>query len=482
MDTLQAFINHPLFYWSLVILYIFSIISTIVVILSENRNPVKSLAWVTVLILLPLVGLVLYFFFGRNIKNTRMISRRNKRRLLKNEAYRKIDYTRLAEELTDESVQQILLTHSLTGATYYPGNEIEIFTTGKEKFEAFIRDLKEAQSYIHLQYYIFENDNIGQTIKDLLIERSKAGVKVKVIYDHIGSIHVRNRFFKEMRQAGIEVYPFFKVTFTPFASRINWRNHRKLCIIDGKIGYIGGMNIADRYINGVSYGVWRDTHLRITGPAINALQYSFAVDWSFMGLPLIEEDIYSHPKKPTKGIGMQMATCGPTSQWPNLAFIFHKAIANAKKRVYIQTPYFLPTENLLKTLQTAALSKVDVRIMIPRQPDSLIMKLASFSYIEECLKAGIKIYLYDAGMLHSKTLIVDDEFCTIGSTNFDFRSFEHNFECNMFMYSRQTCTQMQEIFMADTAQCTRVNAVTWRKRPIAEKAMESIIRLLSPIL
>ena len=482
MDTLQAFINHPLFYWSLVILYIFSIISTIVVILSENRNPVKSLAWVTVLILLPLVGLVLYFFFGRNIKNTRMISRRNKRRLLKNEAYRKIDYTRLAEELTDESIQQILLTHSLTGATYYPGNEIEIFTTGKEKFDAFIRDLKEAQSYIHLQYYIFENDNIGQTIKDLLIERSKAGVKVKVIYDHIGSIHVRNRFFKEMRQAGIEVYPFFKVTFTPFASRINWRNHRKLCIIDGKIGYIGGMNIADRYINGVSYGVWRDTHLRITGPAINALQYSFAVDWSFMGLPLIEDDIYSHPNKPTKGIGMQMATCGPTSQWPNLAFIFHKAIANAKKRVYIQTPYFLPTENLLKTLQTAALSKVDVRIMIPRQPDSLIMKLASFSYIEECLKAGIKIYLYDAGMLHSKTLIVDDEFCTIVSTNFDFRSFEHNFECNMFMYSRQTCTQMQEIFMADTAQCTRVNAVTWRKRPIVEKAMESIIRLLSPIL
>ena len=179
MDTLQAFINHPLFYWSLVILYIFSIISTIVVILSENRNPVKSLAWVTVLILLPLVGLVLYFFFGRNIKNTRMISRRNKRRLLKNEAYRKIDYTRLAEELTDESVQQILLTHSLTGATYYPGNEIEIFTTGKEKFDAFICDLKEAQSYIHLQYCISEDDNIGQTIKDLLIERSKAGVKVK---------------------------------------------------------------------------------------------------------------------------------------------------------------------------------------------------------------------------------------------------------------------------------------------------------------
>lgn len=480
MDTVQAFLDHPLFYWSLVIIYIFSTISTIVVILSENRNPVKSLAWVTVLILLPLAGLILYFFFGRNIKNTRMISRRNKRRLKKNENFSKIEYAKFLESLSKESLQQIRLAHSLTGAPYYMGNDAKIFTNGKDKFEALEKDLLGAQKYIHLQYYIIEDDKIGRKIRSILIKKATEGVKVKVIYDHIGCIHVRNRFFKEMRAAGIEVYPFFKVTFTPFASRINWRNHRKLCIIDGHIGYIGGMNIADRYIEGVKYGTWRDTHLRITGPAISALQYSFAVDWSFMGQPLIDENT-TETTNPGK-IGMQMVTSGPTSQWPNIAFIFHKAIANAKKRVYIQTPYFLPTENLLKTLQSAALAKIDVRIMIPRHPDSIIMRHASFSYIEECMKAGIKIYLYETGMLHSKTIIIDDEFCTVGSSNFDFRSFEHNFEGNMLMYSRETNALMTDIFNKDLDDCTRVSTTFWRKRPILDKALESIIRLLSPIL
>ncbi len=481
MDTLSACLNQPWLYWTLVIIYVFSILSTIAVILSENRNPVKSLAWVTVLILLPLVGLVLYFFFGRNIKNTRMISRRNKRKLRKNEAYRRIDYTKLEGILSSESVQQIRLSHSLTGASYYPDNTIEIYTNGKDKFDALQKDLRDAIDYIHLQYYIFENDEIGRKIKEILISKARQGVKVKVIYDHIGCIHVKNHFYQEMRDAGIEVFPFFKVAFPPFATRINWRNHRKLCIIDGKIGYIGGMNIADRYVKGTKYGVWRDTHMRLSGPAISALQYSFAVDWTFMGQPLLKEQTYANNE--TKGnVGMQMVSCGPTSQWPNVAFIFHKAIANAKKRIYIQTPYFLPTENLLKTLQSAALAKIDVRIMLPRRSDSRIMMHSSFSYIQECLKAGIKIYLYEAGMLHSKTIVIDDEFSTVGSTNFDFRSFEHNFEGNMFMYSKEANSRMSEIFHEDLRNCTRINTIQWRKRPLLNKALESILRLLSPIL
>ena len=482
MDTIEAVFNYPVFYWLLVALYFFSIISTIAVVLSENRNPVKSLAWVTILILLPMAGLVIYIFFGRSIKNTRMISRRQKRRLLKNEAHRKIDYPSLDATLTPESVQQIRLTHSLTGASFYPGNNVEIFTNGKDKFEAIIADLLAAEKYIHLQYYIFENDVIGEQIKDILIKKSKKGIKVKVIYDHVGCLKVPNSFFNEMKNAGIEIYPFFKVTFPLFATRINWRNHRKLCIIDGNVGYIGGMNIADRYIYGGKFAKWRDTHLRITGPAISALQYSFAVDWSFMGRPLVEEDIYGTSNKNAVGVGMQMATCGPTSQWPNLAFIFQKAISNAKKRIYIQTPYFLPTENLLRTLQTAALAKVDVRIMLPRHSDSKIMTHASFSYIEQCIQAGIKFYLYNSGMLHSKTIIVDDEFSTVGSTNFDFRSFEHNFEGNMFMYSHEVNTQLAEIFAEDQKECTRVNITRWRKRPFIDKALESVLRLLSPIL
>ncbi|MBQ7041328.1 MAG: cardiolipin synthase [Muribaculaceae bacterium] len=480
MDTIQAFINHPLFYWSLVILYVFSIVSTIVIILSENRNPVKSLAWLTILILLPLVGLILYFFFGRNIKNTRMISRRNKRKLKKNDIQWKIDYNTLEGNLTTESIQQIKLTHSLTGALFYPGNAVKIYSNGKEKFEALEKDLLTATKYIHIQYYIFESDEIGNHIKNILIKKATEGIKVRVIYDHIGSIHVKKRFINDMRDAGIEIFPFFKVAFPPFATRINWRNHRKLCIIDGEIGYIGGMNIADRYINGIKNGVWRDCHMRITGPAIRTLQYSFAVDWSFMGQPLIEEEIKAISN--IENVGLQMATSGPTSQWPNIAFIFLKAITNAKKRIYIQTPYFLPTENLLKALQSAALSKVDVRIMIPRRPDSIIMRHASFSYVQECLNSGIKIYLYQAGMLHSKTMIIDDEFCTIGSTNFDFRSFEHNFEGNMFIYSKAINQQMIDIFNNDLAQSIRINSARWRKRPIFDKALASILRLLSPIL
>ncbi len=463
----------------MVAIYIITTLSVICVILSENRNPVKSLAWVTVLWLFPAIGLILYLFFGRNIKNTRMISRRNRRRLQRSEKTNTINYNDI--NLSTENQQQIKLAHSICGAMYYQGNDVEIFTNGKSKFEAFERDLRNAQSFIHIQYYIFEDDETGHRIRDILIERARAGVKVRVIYDHVGSFRVKKRFYKEMQRAGVMVYPFFRVTFPPFATRINWRNHRKVCIIDGKAGYIGGMNIADRYVNGTSFGVWRDTHLRITGQAVRALQYSFAVDWNFMGQPLLDEDIeYSTTNHNYTGI--QMVTSGPTSKWNNIALVYLKAIANAKKSILIQTPYFLPMDSLLKALQGAALSKVDVKIMIPRRSDSSMLTYASFSYIRECLDAGIKIYLYEAGMLHSKTLIIDDEFSSIGSTNFDFRSFEHNFECNVFIYSSEVNSQMREIFARDLKDCSRISPSKWNRRPLAQKAKESIIRLLSPIL
>lgn len=467
-------------YWLLVVLYVLTILGTVAVIVSENRNPVKSLAWVMVLLLVPLFGLIIYLFFGRSLKNKRMVSRRNKRRLKKYEVVRRVDMGRLT--LSRESVQQIRLAHSLTGAIYYPGNKVEIFTTGRDKFESLLRDIDGAERYIHLQYYIFEDDQIGCRVKDALMRKARQGVKVRVIYDHIGSIHVKKRFYAEMAEAGIMVFPFFRVTFPHFATRINWRNHRKLCVIDGKVGYVGGMNIADRYIDGVSFGVWRDTHIRLVGPAVGALQYSFAYDWNFMGHPVLEENTESYDCDDNAQAGMQLVTSGPMSQWSNVAFVFLKAIANAKRLIYIQTPYFLPTDSLLKALQSAALSNVDVRIMIPSRSDSVMLRRASFSYIQECLQAGIKIYLYEAGMLHSKTVIVDDEFATVGSTNFDFRSFEHNFESNMFIYSTEVNAHLREIFFEDIKECTRVKLTQWRRRPAMEKAKESLVRLLSPIL
>jgi cardiolipin synthase len=470
------------YYALLLAAYIGTIISLIVVVLSENRNPVKSLAWITVLLMVPVFGVVLYIFFGRSLKNTRMITRRNRRKLRRRESFKSIDINRLP--LSKASLQQVKMARTLTGAIYYPGNKVQIFTSGKEKFDALIKDIEGARQYINLQYYIIKDDEIGTRVVEALMRKSREGVKVKVIYDHIGSIHTKSKFFKQMIKAGIEVHPFFKVTFPHFATHVNWRNHRKIAVIDGTIGYIGGMNVADRYVTGIENGVWRDTHVRITGPAVGGLQYSFAVDWSFMGNPLLEEEpnIKRTPTGREYEAGVQMMTSGPTSQWSNIAMIFLKAISNARKCVFIQTPYFLPTESLLRTLQAAALSKVDVRLMLPAMSDSTVLTYASFSYIKECLLAGIKVYLYDAGMLHSKTVIVDDEFVSVGSTNIDFRSFEHNFESNIFIYSAEVNNKMREIFMADLANCKRVTAAAWRQRPNHQKIKESIYRLLSPVL
>lgn len=465
-----------------------STLVTIIIILSENRNPVKSLAWVTVLLLLPVVGLILYIFFGRNIKNTRMISRRNRRKLRRRE--KRINYDYRSADLSNESVQQINLGKSLTGAQYYPGNSVEVFTDGTSKFNALEEDLRRASCSINIQYYIFEDDVVGNRIASILIDKAHAGVKVRLIYDHVGSFHVRSRFFKHLRENGVEAHPFFRVSFPQLATRINWRNHRKVCIIDGVVGYLGGMNVADRYIDGgKAFESWRDTHVRVAGPIVAALSYSFAVDWNFMGGGLIDDPApaplpsrFPSPKAAISGVGIQMLTSGPTSQWSNIALAFHKAIANAARRVYIQTPYFLPDEALLKALQTASLAHVDVRILIPMNSDSRMLTYASDSYISECLRAGIKIYRYEAGMLHSKMVLVDDEFVSIGSTNFDFRSFDYNFEANLFFFSREFNAHILDIFRADFARSQRVVAAQWRRRRLGARVAESVLRLLSPIL
>lgn len=469
------------YYIVLLAAYCGTIVSLIAVVLSENRNPVKSLAWITVLLMVPVFGVILYIFFGRSLKNMRMITRRNRRKLRKRESFRGVDANKLP--YSKSSIQQIKMANTLNGSIYYPGNRVEIFTNGNDKFSNLIHDLENAHSYIHLEYYIFTDDTIGTNVAEILIRKASEGVKVRVIYDHIGSLNTKNRFFNRMKEAGIEIYPFFRVTFPAFATRINWRNHRKIAIIDGEIGYIGGMNIADRYISGVSYGIWRDTHVKISGPAVGGLQYAFAVDWSFMGQELLDEKAESRVlHRPNFSSGIQLMTSGPTNQWSNIAMVLMKAIANAKRCVFIQTPYFLPTESILRNLQAVALSKVDVRLMIPARSDSTLLTFSTFSYIKECLSAGIKVYLYEAGMLHAKTIVVDDEFTSVGSTNIDFRSFEHNFESNVFIYSRDVNRQMRDIFLNDINDCVRLNAADWNKRPRSQKIKESMYRLLSPIL
>lgn len=469
-------------WWVLNILYGLTILGIIAVVVSENRNPVKSLAWVTVLLVVPFVGLVLYVVFGRNIQTKRIISRKNKRKLRRLESSIESGQTHVRRP--DRTMPQATLAYALNGSNYYDGNSADIFDNGTEKFEALIADIRSAKHYINMQYYIVADDKIGCRVMEALIERARMGVKVRVIYDHVGSFKLSRKALKKLKDAGVEAYPFFKVVFPPFGTRINWRNHRKIVVIDGEIGYIGGMNVADRYVDGGRlFDVWRDLHLRITGPAVYALQLSFTIDWNFMGQPLIK-DAPITPKitEGKKAIGMQLVTGGPTTQWLNMTLMFQQAIASAKKCVYIQTPYFIPTEGLIHALQIAALSKVDVRLMVPRRSDSDMLRWASFSYIQECLQAGVKVYLYEKGMLHSKAIIIDDDFCTVGSANFDFRSFEHNFEANMLLYSSDFNERLKALFMRDLHDCKRVLMAEWSKRPITEKALESVMRLFSPIL
>lgn len=479
LDAAGQFITGGWLYSTLLWIALASTVIIIIVILSENRNPVKSLAWVTVLLLLPVVGIILYLFFGRNIKNRRMISRSNRRRLRRHEKRRAGSVAELA--LTGRSRRQLSLGRSLTGAQFYEGNDVKVFTDGTAKFDSLIADLEGARKSINLQYYIFADDNIGNRIADVLKRKAAEGLDVRVLYDHVGSLGTSNKFFRSLRRSGVDVHPFFRVTFPNLGAHVNWRNHRKIVTIDGTTGYIGGMNIADRYIDGVDRP-WRDTHVRISGPAVAALQFSFAVDWSFTSGQLIDDFASIAAPEPCGTIGAQIVTSGPMDNWSNIAMIFHRAIASAQKRVFIQTPYFLPTEGLLRALESAALAKVDVRLMMPRRSDSRMLSFASASYIAECLRAGIKVYFYDAGMLHAKTLLVDDEMVSIGSANFDFRSFDYNFESNVFFYNRELNEKMARQFADDLTMCHRVEPAVWRRRSLGKKTAESILRLLSPVL
>lgn len=480
MFWLSEYITNGWVWWIVNLLYALTILGVVAVVVSENRNPVKSLAWVTVLLVVPLVGLVLYLVFGRNIQNKRIISRRNRRKLRRLTARHLTD---LRHGRPPESLQaRINLASALCGSNYYEGNHARVFDNGTDKFNALLADIAAAQHYINLQYYIIVDDNIGTRVLSALEERARAGVKVRIIYDHVGSFKLSRKALRRLKEAGVEAYPFFKVVFPPFGTRINWRNHRKIAVIDGTVGYIGGMNVADRYIDGGKmFPMWRDLHLRITGPAVAALQQSFAVDWNFMGHPLLVDEV--RPARHThSNIGMQLVTGGPTTQWMNMTLIFQQAISEAKKCVYILTPYFIPTEGLVQTLQVAALSKVDVRLIVPRRSDSDMLRWATCSYVQECLRAGIKVYFYEKGMLHSKAVIIDDDFCTVGSTNFDFRSFEHNFEANMLIYSTEFNARMKALFMRELHDSRRITSAEWNRRPFLEKALESVMRLLSPIL
>lgn len=473
-------ITSSLFYLIILLNLVF-----VIVIISENRNPVKSIAWISVLMFIPVIGFIFYLFFGRDQRSQRMISRKGKRKLKrlveKNKSISDTDDIGLDAEI----IQQIKLGYNLTGASLTHNNKITLFTDGKAKFEALFKDIAEARSFIHLQYYIFDNDDIGSELKKLLIEKAKSGVEVRILYDDVGcwSWRIGHHYFDDLIAVGVQAKPFFKVTFPQLANKLNYRNHRKVVIIDGNKGYLGGMNVADRYREGVSWGVWRDTHIKIEGNAVHELQSIFLVDWNFTTNELLSKQAYFPKIEPNMGKEkVQLVTSGPLDENKPIALMFLKGITTAKERIYIQTPYFLPSNEFIYAIQIAALSGVDVRIMMPERSDSPILQKASQSYVTQMLRAGVKIYFYTSGFMHAKAMIIDNEFTTIGSTNFDFRSFEQNFEINAFIYGRDFNSIYAAEFEKDRKNCRRITLRSWKKRPMWRKITESFLRLLSPLL
>ncbi|NDW13618.1 cardiolipin synthase [Bacteroides sp. 214] len=475
MDTLQ------LIGIILRFVYLAAIVSTIVVIILDNRNPVKTMAWVLILMFLPFVGLVFYIFFGRSTRKERIIERKSYDRLLKKPmaAYQ-------AQELSEVPYDYeglIRFFWNTNQAFPFKGNDVTTYTEGYSMLQALMREIKKARHHIHLEFYIFKDDSVGRLLRDLLIDKAHEGVEVRLIYDDVGCWRVPNNFFEEMRDAGIEVRSFLKVRFPLFTSQVNFRNHRKIVVIDGKVGFIGGMNIAERYLKGFSWGTWRDTHIKLRGRAAHGLQTAFLLDWFFVDQTLITSSSYFPRIENGSDHNLtQIVTSDPVGPWKEIMQGITTAITNAKKYFYIQTPYFLPTDTLSIALQSAALSGVDVRIMIPERADTRITHWGSRSYLKDMMLAGVKIYFYQKGFLHSKLLVSDDMLSSVGSTNIDFRSFEHNFEVNAFIYNANTAKQLKELFLQDQKESQQILLKKWKKRPLYQKAIESIVRIIAPLL
>lgn len=470
-------------HWIFILIYTFTVTATILTVLMDNRQPAKTMAWVLVLLFVPVVGIVLYFFFGQNVRKMRFISQRSLDQLTRRSMLEFVEQREL--RLPDEYRTQIRLFANQNMSLPFKDNEADIYTSGYDFFPALLRAIAEAKHHIHLEVYIFADDALGRLVADALIARSKAGVEVRLIYDDVGSWRVKKSFFERMRNAGIDVHAFMPVKFPAFTSKVNYRNHRKLCVIDGTVGFIGGMNIALRYVKGTPRQPWRDTHLCVRGGAVYALQCSFLVDWYFVDRTLITNRRY-YPPVPWRinnDCIAQVVTGSPVAQWPDMMQGYVRLLLEAQQYVYIATPYFLPTEPILFAMRTAALAGVDVRLMLPRHSDSRLLEWASISYVMETLEAGVKVLLYTAGFNHSKLLVCDDSLCTCGSANVDFRSFENNFEANIFFYDRTMALRMKQVFLDDEAHCTTIDNVReLTHRPFRLRLWESVVRLISPLL
>ncbi|WP_079523309.1 cardiolipin synthase [Solibacillus isronensis] len=488
MNLLSAIIQSSI--WVPLIMFI-NILFALTVIFLERKKPSSTWAWLLVLFFLPFVGFFLYLLLGRQLRKKHLFRWDGRKDIgieqLINYQIEAIEKNEL--ELRAEHIKSynhlIYMNLKTNNAVLTQDNDVKIFDDGSDKFEALINDILHAKNHIHIQYYIFKLDNLGQRIVNALIKKAKQGVKVRVLFDEMGSRGVRKRHFKELIEAGGEVEVFFPSILPLINPRLNFRNHRKISIIDGRIGYIGGFNVGDEYLSlSDRFGYWRDTHLRIEGSAVHPLQTRFILDWNQASA---KNDIcYAEryfPIIPQKGTAaLQIISSGPDTEWEVIKNNYLHLISNAKKYVYIQSPYFIPDDSFFDAIKIAALSGLDVRIMIPNKPDHMFVYWATYSYVGPLVEAGAKVYHYEKGFIHAKMIVVDDEIASVGTANIDVRSFSLNFEVNALLYDRLLAHHLAEIFESDILDCSELTYELYKNRSSFIKFKESISRLLSPIL
>ena len=472
------------------IITVFNIILALGFLFIERRDAGYTWAWLMVLFFIPILGFIIYIFFGRNLK------RKNFYKLfIEEQEFVQAEVDKQLAGLRDgrddpspllrKYIELIRMNIKSSNGLLSSDNEIAIYNDGHQKFEALFGDIRSAKQEVNIQYYIIQPDALGTRLRDELTSKAREGVKVRLLYDEVGSKKLSPRFFKELRAAGGEVEVFFPSLLRPLNFRINNRNHRKLCIIDGRIAYIGGFNVGDEYLGlNAKFGYWRDTHLRIKGGAVNHIQGRFILDWHQAGRHERGdyEEFSFHTEQHEGASPVQIITSGPNSGTEHLKNMYIKLILSAKQSVYIQTPYFIPDTSFMDACKIALLSGVDLQIMIPNKPDHPFVYWASWACAGDLLGYGARILLYENGFLHAKTIVVDGEAASVGTMNIDSRSFRLNFEVNAIVYDRKIAVQLQEMFLQDSKSSSELTPERYRDRSVMIKLKEGVSRLLSPIL
>lgn len=488
-----AWLLNNWFFTALVINYVIAI-SAAFFLLKSNQNPHKTLSSLLFLVALPFIGLVIYYFFGLEYRKAKIFKRKdlNAHNLIASWDKRlhisNLQLDGFEDTFLEDRVKLVKLLRHNQQAPLTVTNKVDILINGEKKFASVFKDIKTAVHHIHLEYFIIKDDCIGNALIDALIEASSRNVAVRIIYDSVGS-DLSRKVLEKMTTAGIQHHPFMPVLFSKLTRKANYRDHRKIIIIDGKIGYLGGVNISDDYVNlekdnGTNY--WRDTHLRLEGHAVKSLQAQWLLNWYFVcpeDANNCEVDSHLFPEVEEKHHkAVQIAASGPDTDWANIMEALFIAINSADDYVRITTPYFIPNEAILTALTSAARSGINVQIMVPKKGDSWAARYASRSYFEKLLDSGVEIYWYTKGMLHAKTMVVDDQFATVGTSNMDYRSFDINFEINALIYDADIACELNNYFYQDINDCELINPDLWAKRSTLERFKESFCRLWAPLL